>query len=713
MDGSSIALFAVNSFGGFRDLDNARCACVDWRSFVQLLPAARALLRDIALQVGYATEGSGERAQDTWPLVDGSVRPHMMFADSTRDLLQRIEALPNGPAKVFLVNDFFVAWDTVIGALPISKAVEVQERGISLLTRMLFFMHSSELRYFEDMFMSLAIKFIKRIGSNSALLTSPTDLGPRGFTGFGIGSVAPVMWLCLRGKKQGRNRRSTYNGNRDFLAELPHDVLETCFVPSHIIPDFRDNILQYILEPVSPLHSFDKSLEEAHLCQVVAQRFGLADHIHRNRVGVCALSYAEQFVHNTGPSRHGGAWVRVRDTITEKMLEGCRDLGNMPGEDSFLVLTYVVRELSGALMSARDYYYEDLSEQSHLRRVLASFEAAEQKRAEHIRTQWAARGWRFARRGAAEQIAEVTQHYKGVRDRLDADNVRRCREVFFDVQNVATPSPDIINGQRIASQGVEHLDGERQGPVPGQTADAVTEHVEHSEPAAMPLANDAQYRFARQQLIIDEEWAQSRTRQINDPKSDDVADGNPEQDVHLRILEFSRAPKAFHDALDNDDDLNACTAALHQEGYIPSGGARIFVDPSEYRKAVPHALGLQSRHVVASERYVEIVLAAVRGIKGRNKVHEKREKRREIAAGSPVEVTGLVSNSELNGHSGTVLHYVQSRARWAVRMIADAREILVLPKNLRLGDNVLLVKNTFILIPSRSVASVSVRALTV
>merc|ERR1712224_845486 len=173
-------------------------------------------------------------------------------------------------------------------------------------------------------------------------------------------------------------------------------------------------------------------------------------------------------------------------------------------------------------------------------------------------------------------------------------------------------------------------------------------------------------------------------------------------------------PKAFHDALDNDDDLSACTAALQLEvkGYSDVGGARIFVAPSEYRKALPHALGLQSRHVVASERYMEIVLTAVQGLQGKQKVHEKREKRREITVGSEVELTGRVDKIKLNGQSGVVLRYEQSQARWAVRIIADKREVLVLPKNMHLGDDVLLVKNTFIHIPTRSVASVSASAKT-
>jgi len=247
-----------------------------------------------------------------------------------------------------------------------------------------------------------------------------------------------------------------------------------------------------------------------------------------------------------------------------------------------------------------------------------------------------------------------------------------------------------------------------------QTVDAVTEHIVHDEPVAMPHVNDAGYRVARQQLIVDEAWAQDRQRQINGQSNDgDAAEGTSERDgLHLSILEFSRTPKDFHCALDQDDDLIACTAALREEGFAPIGPVKIFVSPSEYRAALPHALGLQSRHVLASGRYVDIVLAAVRGLKGKNKVHEKSENRRDIVVGSRVEVTGLVNKRELNGHSGIVLRYVQSRARWAVRIMSDEREVLVLPKNLRLEDNELLVKNTFIHIPGRSVASMSVGART-
>jgi len=444
-----------------------------------------------------------------------------------------------------------------------------------------------------------------------------------------IGSTAPIMWLCMRGKKPCRNGRSTFSGNRDILAKFPDVVLESCFVPSPILPDHRDNILQYILEPASRGHSPDEAPVEARLCQLVAERLELKDHIRRNREGICALSYAEHYVRNTGPSWHDGAWVRVRDIITKNMLDGRQDLGKRADDESFLFLTYVAQELRGALESARSYEHEELNEQSRLRHVVASFAAAEAKRADDIRKQWKARGWSFAHREEAQQIKEVLRHYESVRVQQDADNVRqRTYEASIGVQDLRTTSSELLNGDQITWQGVEALNEERPEADWGQTVDVVTEHVVHDEPAAMPHANDAGYRAACQQLIVNEEWAQGRQRQINNPSSSSSSndihsrEGILEQGgVCLHILEFSRAPKAFHNALDKVDDLIACIAALHEEGCIPVGGAgaKIFVAPSEYRTAAPYALGLQSRHVVASERHVEIVLAAVRGIKGKTR----------------------------------------------------------------------------------------------
>lgn len=113
----------------------------------------------------------------------------------------------------------------------------------------------------------------------------------------------------------------------------------------------------------------------------------------------------------------------------------------------------------------------------------------------------------------------------------------------------------------VTSPGVEALNREAGG---SPASDSVTEHIVHTEPAAKPHAG---YRMSRQQLIVDEEWAQRKQRQINDPNFDAVhptEDIQEQDDLRLHILEFSQTPKAFHDALDKDEDLNVCTAALQR-----------------------------------------------------------------------------------------------------------------------------------------------------
>jgi len=706
MDGSCLALFAVNSFAGIRDLGHASGVCHEWRSFIRILPAAQQFLRKVAFPYCQV---------DAWPFVDGIVHPREMFADNTGSLLRSVQRYQSAS----LQREFFAAWNVVIRNLPSDTINEIYEDGTSLLSCMLIFSLGCDFEDPGDHLERLVSNFMSRTDLNRAVLKSTLTLGRFGFPGTGsIGTTAPMVWLCMRGKKHRRNGRSTNSGNRVILEKLPDAVLESCFVPSLILPGSRDNILQYILEPVSRCHATDKAPSEARLCQVVAQQLGLKEHLHRNSEGIVALSYAEQLVHNTGPSCLGGAWVSVRDIITKEMLEGCRDLGMRADDESFLFLTYVVQELEGALESALSYEYEDLDQQSHLRHIVEMGGLAQAKRADGIRMQWLARGWRFAHCGVAHQIAEVLRHYESVRIQQDADRERRLgREACPSVRDLHTTSSELLNDDQTTSQGAEALNEEAQEAESVQTADAVIEHVVHNEPAAMPHANDAAYRGARQQLIVDEEWAQGQQRQINNPSSNSVhpAEEALETDgIHLRILEFSRTPKAFHVALSKDNDLSACTVALREEGYNldGGGGAKIYVSPWEYRKAAPYALGLQSRHVVVSERYVEIVLAAVRSLKGKDKVHEKCENRCEIEVSSRVEVTGLVNKRELNGHSGIVLRYVHSQARWAVRMIDGEREVLVLPKNLRLDNNELLVKNTFIHIPTPSVTSVSIGAQT-
>jgi hypothetical protein len=103
----------------------------------------------------------------------------------------------------------------------------------------------------------------------------------------------------------------------------------------------------------------------------------------------------------------------------------------------------------------------------------------------------------------------------------------------------------------------------------------------------------------------------------------------------LLIFEFTRTPRSFSTALAEDEALSACAAALNAAGLEVTPGAHIYVDPEHYADVLPHAEGLQPRHVLASERYAEAVLAATSKINGRDKVKEKTHLRRYILYGGP------------------------------------------------------------------------------
>ena len=106
---------------------------------------------------------------------------------------------------------------------------------------------------------------------------------------------------------------------------------------------------------------------------------------------------------------------------------------------------------------------------------------------------------------------------------------------------------------------------------------------------------------------------------------------------HVRLLEFSRTPDQFREALEKDPTLAANRGALEAGGFstaLPSG-ARIYVDPEVF-ESVRDAVAferLQPRHVVAAEHFVQAILDAVKEIPGKFKVHEKVEKRRSLDVG--------------------------------------------------------------------------------
>ena len=70
----------------------------------------------------------------------------------------------------------------------------------------------------------------------------------------------------------------------------------------------------------------------------------------RNDEGICASSYAEQFVQNTGPAWQDGTWKHLCDAIESRMVEPCTDryLRLQP-------LVDLLHNLERALTSVRTY----------------------------------------------------------------------------------------------------------------------------------------------------------------------------------------------------------------------------------------------------------------------------------------------------------------------------------------------------------------------
>eukprot|EP00928_Gymnodinium_smaydae_P031600 TRINITY_DN23148_c0_g3_i1.p1 TRINITY_DN23148_c0_g3~~TRINITY_DN23148_c0_g3_i1.p1 ORF type:complete len:414 (+),score=37.38 TRINITY_DN23148_c0_g3_i1:71-1243(+) len=106
----------------------------------------------------------------------------------------------------------------------------------------------------------------------------------------------------------------------------------------------------------------------------------------------------------------------------------------------------------------------------------------------------------------------------------------------------------------------------------------------------------------------------------------------------IHLLEFTRSPQAFFDALMESDALAACRLALTQEEYEPllPSGAKVFVFPDQY-EAVVAAIGsydLKPRHVVVSHEFEANVMNALADV-GRG----VRAKGHEVLPPSPAIVS--------------------------------------------------------------------------
>ena len=113
---------------------------------------------------------------------------------------------------------------------------------------------------------------------------------------------------------------------------------------------------------------------------------------------------------------------------------------------------------------------------------------------------------------------------------------------------------------------------------------------------------------------------------------DDTFDQPEESDLWcLTIMEFSRVPKEFYAALEDNETLAACTSALVDSGSYTKTPSQIFVDPEQYSTALRYAASFaQTRFVLVSERYRPAMLKAIRTIRCKHQVKEKKGNRIEV-----------------------------------------------------------------------------------
>jgi len=100
-----------------------------------------------------------------------------------------------------------------------------------------------------------------------------------------------------------------------------------------------------------------------------------------------------------------------------------------------------------------------------------------------------------------------------------------------------------------------------------------------------------------------------------------------EQEV--RILEVTRTPRCFEDALAECLDLEPCRTALEKSGFDwrRDNGVKLFVPPEWYEPIVEHldVEHYEARHIIASDEFVLSVREVIRKLPSRHEVKVKRE----------------------------------------------------------------------------------------
>jgi len=187
------------------------------------------------------------------------------------------------------------------------------------------------------------------------------------------------------------------------------------------------------------------------------------------------------------------------------------------------------------------------------------------------------------------------------------------------LQQVETNYDDIIDS------GIPHV-----GEVPVSSEEAFARTAERH------ISAD---RFGIPAAQLSADWPQSAHVEVNASTGIQMTEMQASLEAstiedppgNILCLEFSRTPKSFHEALDTSTILMECHNDLNAVGLCCKleSGTRLYLLPEQHADTVRAIvdLNLQSRHVVASARFVEAVTQAIAAIKGREQVREKKRQR--------------------------------------------------------------------------------------
>ena len=111
--------------------------------------------------------------------------------------------------------------------------------------------------------------------------------------------------------------------------------------------------------------------------------------------------------------------------------------------------------------------------------------------------------------------------------------------------------------------------------------------------------------------------------------------------VAFAVIELKRSPKSFQQSLLNDPVVQECWSQLRLSGFNPQlhGGAQVIARPHQYEAIINDIVSygvrfqlthvtmipeLKPRHIIVTEEYLHVVMAALKSIRSSENVRPRR-----------------------------------------------------------------------------------------